>query len=381
VRRETLLGLVAVVAVLLGVAPAASASPTSSKTAIVSLGDSYISGEAGRWQGNSINASGDRDGTDRAAFNCTAVSCSYDPTRVYGLSAANGCDRSDVAEIKSATIAADQKINLACSGATTANIFRKSKGGQSLKNEATQGDQLLYVANALNVKLVVLSIGGNDLGFADIVQACATAYLSAQPPCKTSQQAALDAKFPTAMRDVGRAIDEIRSIMSAAGYKHFRFIVQGYPSVFVRASENRYPETDRAQRGAVGGCPSYDADADWARDSVVKQINNGIKYVAIQRGVNFLDLRDAFQGREICSKTTQQASVGNPPSPTKSEWGRLLNQSTVSQGVLQEAVHPNAYGEQALGRCLTLIYGSFSSGGNCRNTAGQGPAGMTLTPF
>ena len=35
-------------------------------SAAVSLGDSYISGEAGRWNGNSINAAGDRDGTDRA---------------------------------------------------------------------------------------------------------------------------------------------------------------------------------------------------------------------------------------------------------------------------------------------------------------------------
>ena len=31
----------------------ANASPGSGPTAAVSLGDSYISGEAGRWQGNS----------------------------------------------------------------------------------------------------------------------------------------------------------------------------------------------------------------------------------------------------------------------------------------------------------------------------------------
>ena len=108
--------------------------------------------------------------------------------------------------------------------------------------------------------------------------------------------------------------------MAAAGYQHFRFVVQSYPSVFVRASENRYPETDRAQRAGIGGCPSYDADADWARDSVVNQIANGLKFVSVQKGVQFLDLRDAFQGREICSQSTSQASVGHPPSPTTSEW-------------------------------------------------------------
>jgi lysophospholipase L1-like esterase len=362
----------------------ALAGPTSPNTAIVSLGDSYISGEAGRWQGNSINASGNRDGTDRAAFNCAAAVCSYDAARVYGATAANGCDRSDVAEIKSATISVNAKVNFACSGATTANIFRASRGGEAFKGEPTQGDQLLFLAHASNVKLVVLSIGGNDLGFASIVQACATAYLTRQAPCRTSQQQVLDSKFNSAMRNVGRAIDEIRSIMTSAGYTsaQFKLVVQSYPSVFVRGSENRYAEIDVAQRGAVGGCPSYDTDADWARDSVVNQIANGIKFVAVSKGVRFLDLRNAFQGREICSKSTRQATLTQPPSPTTSEWGRLLNQSTVTQGVLQEAVHPNAYGQQALGRCLTLIYASSTTkGGNCTNVAGQGPGAMQFAPF
>jgi lysophospholipase L1-like esterase len=384
VPRETLVLVVAVLAAIvavLAVPAGALAGPGSSHTAIVSLGDSYISGEAGRWQGNSINPARDRDGTDRAAFGCTVATCSYDPGLVYGASATNGCDRSDVAEIKTADIAVDRKVNLACSGATTANIFRTSQGGEAFKGEPPQGDQLLYVAHHSNVKLVVLSIGGNDLGFADIVEACATAYLTQQPPCRTSQQQVLDSKFAAAMRNVARAIDEIRAIMTAAGYSKFRLIVQSYPSVFVRASENRYPENNPAQRAGVGGCPSYDTDADWARDTVVNHISNGLKFVAVSKSVQFLDLRDAFQGREICSKSTRQASLTEPPSPTTSEWGRLLNQSTVTQGVLQEAVHPNAYGQRALGRCLTLIYGSFSRGGNCTNVAGEGPDAMRLTPF
>jgi hypothetical protein len=151
--------------------------------------------------------------------------------------------------------------------------------------------------------------------------------------------------------------------------------------VFVRASENRYPESNVATRAGVGGCPSYNTDADWARDSVVSQISNGLRFVAAVKHVQLLDLRDAFQGREICSTSTRQASLNQPPSPTTSEWGRFLNQSTVTQGVLQEAVHPNAYGELALGRCLTLIYGSTKLGGSCTNVAGQGPDAMKLAPF
>jgi hypothetical protein len=96
-------------------APAgASAYPDSPRDAIVSLGDSYISGEAGRWQGNSINLTGDRDGTDRAADCSTPVTCTYDAGSVYVHGTdANGCHRSDVAEILSAAIPADLKVNLA----------------------------------------------------------------------------------------------------------------------------------------------------------------------------------------------------------------------------------------------------------------------------
>ena len=67
----------------------------------------------------------------------------------------------------------------------------------------------------------------------------------------------------------------------------------------------------------------------------MNQISNGFKFVAVSKGVQFLDLRDAFQGREICSNTTSQASLNQPPSGTTSEWGRFLNESTVAQGVLQ----------------------------------------------
>src|SRR5438093_13715370 len=97
--------IVAVLAALLTVvsqpAQPSEAGPGSPTTAIVSLGDSFISGEAGRWNGNSLNLFGTRDGTDRAARCTFGIFCSYDATRIYGSSYSNGCHRSDVATIKS----------------------------------------------------------------------------------------------------------------------------------------------------------------------------------------------------------------------------------------------------------------------------------------
>src|SRR5436305_12878038 len=79
--------------------PPALAGPGSGPAAVVAMGDSYISGEAGRWQGNSVDLLPGNDGTDRA---CApgALLCLADKSRVYiGGSAADGCHRSDISEV------------------------------------------------------------------------------------------------------------------------------------------------------------------------------------------------------------------------------------------------------------------------------------------
>ncbi|MFJ3220825.1 GDSL-type esterase/lipase family protein [Kitasatospora sp. NPDC086801] len=356
-------------------APAPLAAP-GGPTASVTLGDSYISGEAGRWTGNAAGTSGSRAGTDRAWNGSSA-----DPSRIYGPTAASGCDRSDVAEVLSASTGAQNEINLACSGAVTANIFRAVNGGQTLKGEAPQADQLATVARQNNVKLITLSIGGNDLGFSGIISNCVQDYLIWYSYCHDSAQSSIDSKMPTAMAGVGKAIDEIRAVMADAGYAQgdYRLVLQSYPSPIPRSAEMRYPESGWT-RSNTGGCPFWDGDADWARDSMVPQISKSLATVAASKGAQFLDLSDMLQGREVCSTATRQPTATAGPSATTSEWARFLDGGlNTTQGVLQESMHPNYYGQQALGRCLTLLWGQSSGDYACRNTAGQDASGMYLT--
>lgn len=352
-------------------------SPGSGPTAAVSLGDSYISGEAGRWQGNSISPAPGNDGTDRA---CTGgPPCSVDKSSVYvDGTAANGCHRSDVAEILTASLPVAKRFNLACSGGVTKNIFRASSGGVGQNGEQPQADQLLPVAKANDIKLVALSIGGNDLGFASIVSACLQAYATRGTPCMTTQQPKLDAAKPKAVAGVEKAIDEIRAVMTEAGYKaaDYRLIVQTYPSVVPRASESRYGENDPLRANV---CPFLDVDLTWGRDSASRQIGEVVEQAAAARGTEILDLADAFQGREFCAKSTQLADAQNPPSPTTSEWGRFLGASVVQQGDLQETFHPNAYGQRALATCLSRAFAMAPGTSACTPTAGEGPEAMVLT--
>ncbi|MFJ9607505.1 GDSL-type esterase/lipase family protein [Kitasatospora sp. NPDC101176] len=356
-------------------ARAATSAVPSGPTASVTLGDSYISGEAGRWKGNAAGTSGSRNGTDRAWNGSSA-----DASRIYGATASSGCDRSDVAEVLSASTGAQNEINLACSGAVAANVYRAANGGQSYKGEAPQADQLATVARQNNVKLITLSIGGNDLGFADIISNCVQDYLIWYSYCHDSAQSSIDSKLPTAMAGVGKAIDEIRAVMTGAGYApgDYRLVLQSYPSPIPRSSEMRYPESGWT-RSNTGGCPFWDGDADWARDSMVPQISTALAGVASAKGAQFLDLSDMLQGREVCSTATRQPTSASGPSATTSEWARFLDGGLNStQGALQESMHPNYYGQQALGRCLTLLWGRTSGDYSCRNTAGQDASGMYL---
>lgn len=357
-------------------APAAAevrAATALAPTAGVSMGDSYISGEAGRWKGNSDDGSAGRDGTDRAW-----TGSSYDPARVYGTSYANGCDRSDVAEVRSAPTVGQAQINLACSGATTANIFRASHGGRSFKGEAPQADQLAAVAAHYRVRLIALSIGGNDLGFSDVITACVEDFVVYDSYCHTAQQAAVDARMAAAMAGVAKSIDEIRAVMAAARYSpsDYRIVLQSYPSPIPRSRENRYPERGFS-RIETGGCPFWNVDSDWARDSLVPQISNRLAAVAASRGVQFLDLRDVLQGREVCSTATRQATKTDPPSAVTSEWSRFLDYY-YRQGTTQESFHPDYYAQLALGRCLTLIDARATGNWYCRNTPGRDASGMVL---
>jgi GDSL-like Lipase/Acylhydrolase family len=371
-------GVLGAFILVLVLVPVAWAGPSSKTTAAVSLGDSYISGEAGRWNGNSISPQGDKDGTDRACLPA-GPTCQVDKTRVYERGTENGgCHRSDVAEIKSANLPVAERIDLSCSGGKTNNIFRASHGGTGQNGEPAQADKLVPVARAKDVKLVMLSIGGNDLAFAGIIQACLEDYEAKTGPCQPSQQKKIDSLKAKATAGVAKAIDEIRAVMSEAGYssRDYRLIVQTYPSVVPRAAENRYPESGPER--TANGCPIYDQDSNWARDSAAPQIGAVAKAAANSRGAETLDLINAFQGHEFCSKSDAQSTPFARPAAAGAEWGRFLGASTIQQGELQEAFHPDAYGQRALATCVTKAFAAAPGRFACSGTAGIDPSGLSL---
>lgn len=357
------------------------ASPGQPDTAIVAMGDSYISGEGGRWQGNSYDWQDSRHGTDRAHNAAKGV---YEVDKVYPSGTpgiVDPCHRSDVSEPTKAIIPVAMKINIACTGATTQDLFRTSHGGTWHNGQPPQGDILEGIAKRRDVRMIVLSIGGNDLGFADIISDCVFKYVHPSGGCAFDQQAAVDSKIAAMELAVGKVLNEIKSIMNGAGYPDlgsYRIVLQSYPSPLPRASENRYTAVGNDR--IAYGCPMNDGDLDWARDKLVPQISNSLKKVAAAHYVDFLDLRDTFQGREVCSTSTASVNGLIPPNSIAHDWARNIELG-VLQGDKQESMHPNAFGQQALSMCLSLVWWAKVGGKKCTNRPGQAANLMDITPI
>lgn len=349
------------------------AGPGNGPTAIVSLGDSFISGEGGRWMGNGSDPFGNRSETDRAAVDCDGWGrCGYEPERVYGASEGDRCHRSDVAPIESAPVAVDRRVNLACSGARAENVAPTALGGVAHFGEPPQADVLAGLAMEADVRMVVVTVGANDAGFGDLVAGCALDWVrgSEYDPvlCAPSAQAALASALPATERRVRRALVGVRWAMTRAGRSRddYRLVAMGYASPLPSGRWIRYPESgwSRLDRG---GCPFWGADADWAAGVATPSIGAAIRAAALSVGAEYLDVRHALDGHQLCDSRSRRIGPEGP-SPESAEWVRRLE---LGEGSPRESLHPNAYGQRALGACIGLLYMSPTGDYSCRLEAGR----------
>jgi GDSL-like Lipase/Acylhydrolase family len=316
--------------------------------AIVAMGDSFISGEGGGEYGDS--------GT---------------------------CHRSATAPIRSAAarLPGTGAFNIACSGAQTTNLLTSARGGEWLWGEPPQGDLLAGAARRRRVRLIVVTAGANDAGFGGIVLKCALDWargdVSDPDYCRPRAQAEIAAALPAMRRGLARDLRGIRATMAAAGYPRndYRLLVMGYASPFPVGALIRYPESGWS-RWTEGGCPLWNRDADWAANSATPEIDAAMHRVAEGAGAEFLDLRHALDGHLLC----ERGAVPGGADPARAEWVRPLGFGV--GGRTRESLHPNAFGQRAIGACIALHYASPPGDYACADVPGQSYAGnMRLEPL
>jgi hypothetical protein len=367
-------------ALLLGLIVLAALPAVARAQTVVALGDSAISGEAGRWAGNTNGSPSRTDALGPTAY--------YDNAAGTG-EAIPGCHRSKSAEVHIG--GGVKSVNLACSGARTYSRVSdgKFKPGLDFYDSNGQKGQALALqelaTTVKDIKAVVVLIGANDYGFADIVQTCVTDWLTSPSWWKNYCQddSNITAMFTssnitTVTNHVRAAYQRVQQAMGNAGYApgSYQLIAQTYSAPIPKSSGFRYGETGYT-RQTVGGCGVWNKDANWARDTVVNVLNSTTRNAVGPLGLPVLNMDEALAGRKLCENTVGLleergiASWRSPGAVDNSEWVQQIRTLTTlfPPYQLQEDAHPNYWGQLALRNCFRQAYAA-GRGGTCSRGLG-----------
>ncbi|WP_338932423.1 SGNH/GDSL hydrolase family protein [Streptomyces netropsis] len=205
--------------------------------------------------------------------------------------------------------------DVSCSGATTDDMWR------------TQGANPPQL-NALDKRttLVTVGIGGNDIGFGDIIGTCAqlSATDPAGAPCRTKYTEGgkdqLTDRIAAAAPKVARVLKDVHKRAP-----HARVVIVGYPTIMPDNGVGCFPAV-----------PIAAGDVGYLRDTE-KHLNTMLKQQAAKAGVRYADTYGPTVGHDVCvpaaDRWVEGASPENPAAP----------------------FHPNAKGEEAMARAVSGV--------------------------
>jgi hypothetical protein len=281
-------------------------------SSVAALGDSYASGEG---TFNSGNCSSDNPP-------------SYDyyaPTQTYlngQGKVESGCHRSKGAFAPLLGVA--QENFVACSGATINDVENGSKGFKQM--------------NALNpgVRVVVLSVTGDDVGFGDVIGSCIDA------PGHSNSLLSCDQKITDSVNSVPKALMELVKLWATIEtMTHGAWIIQlGYPDLF--------------PPGGHEGCNWITAGKQRALNSAAWQLNYALQKAARQYPyVRFQPTIDTFAGHEACWSSSGKPYIND----LQINAGPADNcpQDYVVKGACSQSFHLNAWGYEAEAQLLKPI--------------------------
>ncbi len=370
-----------------GTAPAAASGQW-----VVGIGDSYMSGEGGRWASNGLQNGAESRSADTKRLGWKVDEETYFDSPDGKSELIKGCHRSESAPMHVG--APFQSVNLACSGAITSTVPPIKPGIDFGKAGMVGQAQLLQdFASTHDVAAVMLSIGGNDMGFGDIIKSCANTYVKypIKGYCSTNDEITKlidsEAKKSLVTKIVG-AISNVKLAMKNAGYENseWRLVFQGPPRV-IPVNEDTWLGDGGFKRQDKCGLPFKAKDQDWATNAVGPFLQSAqekaVKQSGGQRGdvrMTFLDVEYLFEGHLLCEKGTTQTFGNVVAAPNwkeggqSVEWVRRINiceQEGLCTGddpskknmYGSEPMHPTYWGQRALAACaLEALQAGATSG-------------------
>ncbi|MEY9886718.1 lysophospholipase L1-like esterase [Catenulispora sp. MAP12-49] len=256
-RRSTLKRALLVLASVTAAFTTVMATDASAASGVnyVALGDSYSSGVG---SGSYISSSG----------NCLRSTLAYSQLWANAHSPAS-------------------YTSVACSGATTSDVL---------------SSQISALSSSTN--LVSITIGGNDVGFASVMQTC---VLDSDSTCLSAINTAVAQAKSVLPGKLANTYSAIRSAAPSA-----RVVVMGYPEFY--------------DLGNSWICPGLSTTDRTALNNAADTLDGIIQTAAQNAGDSYADVKSRFSGHELCDFFN--------------EWLHSVNVTDVT-----ESYHPTADGQ------------------------------------
>jgi lysophospholipase L1-like esterase len=207
--------------------------------------------------------------------------------------------------------------SLACSGATLTDLMSGRSGGQPERRRS----QLSRIAGDANV--ITVTIGGNDLGFREVLENCIAA------DCVTTYHRPSGDVLDARIDDLARRLPAAYRAIQAAAPKA-RVVVVDYPKFFPDAKPN---------------CAALDrispAEGGYLNDKL-HRADIAILDAAREAGVTGIDVSTTLQGGELTCSGTQ-----------------YVNHATPQLKLLSASFHPNALGQERMARAVATALGNL----------------------
>jgi hypothetical protein len=248
----------------------------------------------------------------------------------------------------------NQTHSVACSGATTSDVGNLSPSyfGQvadhtARKNRANISSLLasynpgylaqVEFAQTYQPNVITVSVLGNDIGYADILQQCVEPHLInnscyASYEDKAEVYAAIDRKY----RDLTSLYARLK-----ATAPHSTIYAIGYP-----------------QAALAGGNCALNVHLDYSElvftTSLVKHLNDLIKTAASNSGLIYIDISQALTGHRLCETTSFNVAMNGLTSGTDAGIFGL-------NFVGKESFHPNAFGHILIANAILVKTHGFAA--------------------
>ncbi len=264
------------------------------------------------------------------------------------------CARSADAGAAQAALALEQEdprtsvtfVHVACSGATVQNGMLDPQEPDSAGDIGeSQLETIRRDVGSRTIDALVVSIGGNDIGFASIIGKCLIPLLR----CGTQKRTDDVTRLLHQLTDVGGAIDILSACLSSspscpaetnrllASPSHI--LVTPYPDM-----------TQRWKKGGLRDCNYLGisrADFAWAREDVLEPLNSQLRAAWERSGATFLRFpRDLWAIHGICAGD---------------RWFNKLSGSYAVELSRNGAFHPNQQG-YAIGYQPVILAGLHRAG-------------------